>query len=61
MASDTPYQRRLYFDVPRALYPARHQKAADFETTWLWFVRNDNDYQDWKRSTLSWADQAGCG
>ncbi len=50
MASDILHIKDgYYFDVPRALYPARHQKAADFrDNVGYWFVRNDNDYQDWE-------------
>lgn len=50
MASDILHIKDgYYFDVPAAFYPARHQKATDFrDNVGYWFVRNDDDYQDWE-------------
>ncbi len=50
MASDILHIKDgYYFDVPAALYPAHHKKATDFrDNVGYWFVRNDNEYQDWE-------------
>jgi F-type H+-transporting ATPase subunit a len=50
MASDILHIKDgYYFEVPAAFYPANHKKAADFrDNVGYWFVRNDDDYQDWE-------------
>lgn len=50
MASDILHIKDgYYFDVPAPLYPVHYHKATDFrDNVGYWFVRNDNDYQDWE-------------
>jgi len=50
MASDILHIKDgYYFDVPKALWSVHHQSSAEFrDSVGAWFVRNDDDYQDWE-------------
>ncbi len=50
MASDILHIKDgYYFEVPRVLYPAHYTKTEEFrDSVGHWFVRNDDDYQDWE-------------
>lgn len=50
MASDILHIKDgYYFDVPKSLYQVNYRSAGDFrDSVGAWFVRNDDDYQEWE-------------
>ncbi len=54
MASDILHIKDgYYFDVPKSMWKARHQSAAEFrDQVGAWFVRNDDEYQNWEAEQI---------
>ena len=54
MASDILHIKDgYYFDVPKTLWQVHYESAAEFrDSVGAWFVRNDDDYQDWEADLI---------
>ncbi|MGN6135465.1 MAG: hypothetical protein ACTHOU_13345, partial [Aureliella sp.] len=54
MASDILHIKDgYYFDIPKSLWRVDYHTAAEFrDSVGAWFVRNDEDYQDWEADLI---------
>lgn len=54
MASDILHIKDgYYFDVPKMLWPVNLKSSAEFrDRVGTWFVRNDDDYQNWEADQI---------
>ena len=54
MASDILHIKDgYYFDVPKSLWQVDYGTSAEFrDSVGAWFVRNDDDYQDWEADQI---------